>query len=87
MADWRAENAEHLKGLTLHRQKYTQWSESWDHDHCSGCWAKFAEFDGPDILHEGFATGDDYERGARYEWVCPECFFELKTEMGWKEAK
>lgn len=86
MTDWRAENASDLRGLTLHRRKYTKWSEDWDHDHCAACGAEFAEFDAPNIQHEGYATGDDYPRGAAYEWVCLRCFNDLKTEMEWSES-
>ena len=35
------------------------------------------------MLHEGFTTGDDYVHGARYEWICDECFAKLKDELGW----
>ena len=81
--EWRLENARHLKGVQLLLRRYTRWSETWDHDHCSACWAKFAEFDGPDILHEGYATCDDYKHGAGYEWICCECFEDLKGDLGW----
>ena len=80
---WRIDNAVSLKGLRLQFLRYTKPSEKWDHDHCAGCWAKFAEFDGPDILHEGYATCDDYPKGARYEWVCKCCFDDLRDEMRW----
>ena len=36
--------------------EYKAPSAEWDHDHCEGCWAKFAEFDAPDILHSGYFT-------------------------------
>ena len=49
------------------------------------CWATFAEFDGPDIQHEGFATRDDYAHGADYDWTCLSCFADLKDEMKWIE--
>ncbi|HTR83083.1 MAG TPA: hypothetical protein VMI56_01295 [Reyranella sp.] len=75
-----------LAGLTLHWQRYTRYSESWDHDHCASCGATFAEFDGQDILHEGYATGPDYFKGARYEWVCSPCFDELASRLNWKAA-
>jgi hypothetical protein len=61
---WRLDNVRHLAGLTLHFGHYTRWSESWDHDHCAACWAKFAESDEPDVLHEGYSTGPDYPKGA-----------------------
>jgi hypothetical protein len=80
---WRIDNAKHLKGVRLHLRRYARPSESWDHDHCAACWAKFAEFDGHDIQHEGHATGDGYKFGAGYEWVCRECFNDLKDDLGW----
>jgi hypothetical protein len=80
---WRIDNARHLKGIRLQFRRYTQRSERWDHDHCTACWAKFAEFDRPDIQHEGHATCADYRFGACYEWVCETCFEELKHEMRW----
>jgi hypothetical protein len=81
--DWRIENARRLTGLRLQLRRYTQWSESWDHDHCAACWAKFAEFECADIQHTGYATWIDHPKGACYEWVCQACFEELKDDMGW----
>ena len=79
----RVDNARHLTGLRLEFHPYTRWSESWDHDHCAACWTKFAEFEGADIQREGYATCDDYPKGACYEWVCSDCFNDLKDEMKW----
>jgi hypothetical protein len=84
---WRIDNASHLKGLRLQFRRYTRWSERWDHDHCAACWAKFAEFEGPDILHQGYATCDDYPKGAGYEWVCQTCFDDLKDDIEWSAVK
>jgi hypothetical protein len=84
MRDWRFDQIpQSMKGLTLWKSKYTQPSANWDHDHCAACWAKFMERDWPEVLHEGYTTGPDFEKGARYEWVCEQCFNDLKTEMGW----
>jgi hypothetical protein len=83
---WRLDNASHLAGLSLHLRPYARWSDSWDHDHCAACWAKFAEFDGPEIIHEGYATGADYPKGAGYEWVCPTCFADLASALRWRSA-
>jgi hypothetical protein len=83
---WRLGNARHLSGLVLRFRRYTRWSESWDHDHCAACWAKFAEDDGLDQLHEGYATGPDYPKGAGYDWVCPTCFADLADVLGWRSA-
>jgi hypothetical protein len=83
---WRIESARRLKGLKLRFRRYTRWNESWDHDHCAACWTKFAEFEGPDIQHEGYATEDDYPEGACYEWVCKTCFSDLKDDMQWSAS-
>jgi hypothetical protein len=86
MTDWRTDNARHLSGQPLLRQPYRKLSTRWDHDHCAGCLAKFAELDGPDIQRGGYATTDKYLHGARYEWVCIRCFTDLQTDLGWTEA-
>jgi len=83
MRDWRLNNVKGLQGLQFQRKRYTKWSDSWDHDHCAACWAKFAEFDGPGIQREGYATCDDYKHGAAYDWVCVSCFAGLQEAMGW----
>jgi hypothetical protein len=80
---WRIDNAEHLRGVRLKLQAYVQWRDDWDHDHCAGCWAKFAMFEGPDILHQGYATMSDYPKGERYAWVCASCVADLREDMGW----
>jgi hypothetical protein len=81
--EWRLNNARHLAGLKLQHRNYARWSENWDHDHCAACFAKFAEFDGPDVQHAGYATRDDYKHGAGYEWVCSRCFSDLKPVLNW----
>jgi hypothetical protein len=45
--------------------------------------AIFIEADGADIQREGYATTAEYSRGARYEWICSECFDDLKDDMQW----
>jgi hypothetical protein len=50
---------------------------------CAACGAKFSEFEGPESQHDGYATRDDYPKGAGYEWVCPTCFEGLKDDMRW----
>ena len=80
---WRIDNARHLKGLRFQLRRYTRPSESWDHDHCAACWAKFAELAGPAIQCEGYATCDDYRYGPGYEWICQARFADLKNDMDW----
>jgi hypothetical protein len=71
-----------LKGLTLWWSTWTRPKPEWDHDHCAACWAKFCD-DVPDTLREGYTTGPDYQLGARYEWVCEECFSKFKERTAW----
>jgi len=80
---WRIDNARPLRGLRLQFQSYTRWSDTWDHDHCAACGAKFAQSEEPDAQHAGYATRDDYRKGARYDWVCSTCFADLKGDMQW----
>jgi len=78
-SDWRLFNQEkYLAGVTLQRKKYKKYSETWEHDHCSFCWAKFMETASPDILTEGYATADNYY------WVCPRCFEDFKARFRWQ---
>ncbi len=82
--DWRLQRADRfIPGTAFRRKPYRAPSPKWDHDHCAACWAKFAEYEGPEYLHEGFAVTADYPKGEDYEWVCPECFEELKDQMSW----
>ncbi len=82
--DPRIEQASYLRNVALKHKPYRQPGVEWDHDHCAACWAKFAEWDGPDILHDGYATTAEYDKGEDYEWVCPTCFVELREQMGWR---
>jgi len=78
--DWRLMGQEKfLRGVTLYWKKYIQYGEHWDHDHCEFCMVTFMVEDYPDVLHEGWATEDNYR------WICNNCFddfremFEFKT--------
>jgi hypothetical protein len=88
--DWRLQHLEtqpFLREVTFVRKLYKAYSAEWDHDHCVACWMKFMEpgIEGPDIIHEGYATTAEFVRGADYEWVCPECFSLFREAMAWKE--
>jgi hypothetical protein len=79
MGDWRLTNQKKsLNRATLHFQRYRQPRPDWDHDHCEFCWAEFAERDGGDILHEGYATTDNYR------WICSQCFADFNELFEWK---
>ena len=83
--DWRIDNCKDIYGERLRRKKYKAPRKDWDHDHCTACWAKFADFEGPEILREGYATIAESKWGADYHWVCPRCFNDLRELMGWVE--
>lgn len=77
-ADWRIRNQEtYLHGATLNFIRYQAPSDTWDHDHCEFCWAKFAEWDGEEILKEGYNTQD------KRDWICPRCFEDFKVRFNW----
>ena len=84
----RLKTQSYLRGVRFHHMVYRAYRPGWDHDHCVGCWAKFAEHgsDLESIEREGYTTGDDYPRGAQYEWVCGKCFADFKDVMEWKEG-
>jgi hypothetical protein len=87
--DWRLGGQEkYLQGAALKWQPYVAWSDTWDHDHCSFCWAKFrpAASAGPGVLTEGYATTDEHTRGARYHWVCKQCFADFADMFEWRVA-
>ena len=80
--DWRLTGQDSfLHGVKLIWSKYTRHSETWDHDHCEFCGAKFMVEDTPDALHEGYATED------RYHWVCENCFEDFKERFQWEETR
>ena len=76
--DWRLQGQErYLKGVVLHARRYTAWSESWEHDHCQFCWAKFMDRDLPNALRIGYSTTD------RYRWICARCFEDFAERFEW----
>ncbi len=78
--DWRLTGQErYLMGEKLQRRRYRRYPKNpnWDHDHCEFCWAKFMVEDYPDVLHEGYATLDEYR------WICDECFRDFHKQLKW----
>jgi hypothetical protein len=80
-ADWRIDSVKSLRGQSF---RYYRRSESWDHDHCSACGAKFMLAEG--CLTYGYAVTHEYEHGEDYVWVCAKCFSDLSKTMDWKIA-
>ena len=90
--DWRLQHLRtqpYLRGVRFRRAFYKAHHPDWDHDHCVGCWAKFAEhaLGSEPIEQEGYATTSDYQRGAGYDWVCITCFSLFRDDMGWIEVQ
>ena len=81
--EWRLENARDLAGLSWHRERWARPSPTWDHDHCEGCSTRFADFDWPEVLREGFTNDAPPWRRAGYHWVCDACFALLAPALGW----
>ncbi len=77
--DWRINNARSITGCTLLRRHFRA-SQGQPVEHCVGCWAKFSEKGGSDMLDEGYCTYSEYD------WVCGNCYEELRRPMQWKLA-
>jgi hypothetical protein len=82
-------------GTALVLKRYRVYSDSWEHDHCAFCTAKFmdANFseahrhfaeEHPEVLAEGYTTTDEHSQGAEYHWVCPRCFEDFAEEFHWR---
>lgn len=82
--DWRRTGQERLlTGATFRRQSYHPPRQTWDHEHCKFCWAKFmaeGASDDPSVLAEGYVTEGDH-------WVCERCFADFRQEFGWTVAE
>jgi hypothetical protein len=94
--DWRLTGQEsYLWRAIWVRKRYRAPSETWEHDHCEFCWAKFMDpdfspaaralIDGhPDVLIEGYASTEGHPREADYHWVCERCFADFSQRFGWE---
>jgi hypothetical protein len=96
--DWRLVGQErYLKGATLTWRRYRAPSDTWEHDHCQFCWAKFMDPDfsdahrrqveeHPEVLTEGYATPTAHDGPAGYLWVCKSCFDDFAERFEWRVA-
>ena len=87
--DWRLErllDKEYLQGIALQFRKHRPFRPGWEHDHCEGCLATFAEIGlrAEPTLQEGYTTCADFAHGEEYWWVCSECFDAFKAPMEWQ---
>jgi len=82
-ADMIAARLHYLVGAVFLRKPYRKPREDWDHDHCQVCWKTLAEFEGENVIHEGYASLATEKWPADYHWVCPECFEQYGNRMNW----
>ena len=90
--DWRLTNQEgYLREATLTWKRYHAPHETWDHDHCEFCWAKFMDtsrFDDEsreqhaDILSAGYTPAPPNPRFGS-AWICPTCFEDFRERFSW----
>jgi hypothetical protein len=81
------EMAEYQRGVCWEWRWWTEREPGWNHDHCIGCWATFADIDGPDYLRAGYTTRAEHRNGAGYWWLCEKCFDEHKMRLGWSDGE
>lgn len=92
--DWRrmGQEVSLVPGTRLVRKRYRAYRETWEHDHCSFCSAKFMDPSAtgahPDegALTEGYTTTSEFKLGAEYEWVCLACYADFSEEFGFVEV-
>ena len=78
--DWREQGQEkYLSGLEFTKRRYERYSESWDHDHCEFCGAKFCE-DGSEGAATGDCLTDGYGTADNYRWICEPCFRDFRDK-------
>ena len=77
--DWRRMGQEKylLNASLKHVSNFVPYSETWEHEHCAFCFAKFSTSNGD--LHEGYCSTDE----KRSHWVCPQCFMDFHEEFNW----
>ena len=84
--DWRlsggplAGDEELIMDATLYYIPFTQFSESWDHEHCAFCFACIGE--NAEDLHSGYYTfGLEI---SKQEWICEKCFKDFSPLFKWR---
>jgi hypothetical protein len=89
--DWRLTNQEkYLGGAVFVWKRWKQSRDSWDHDHCEFCSAKFGEPQASesDCLQQGYSTlGPPDDPRPDYYWVCEPCFQDFRDRLQLKVAE
>lgn len=80
------ERLAYLRGAAWSWATWSPLRDSWDHDHCVVCWARFATLDTPgeEALREGFATEGPAGQPT-YHWLCSDCFGAHREVFGWSD--
>jgi len=95
--DWRLDlGPEDLAGVTLVMKRYRSWSESWEHEHCSYCTAKFLDRQfsdehaleveqNPEVQTTGYvvesSAANDTTQADR--WICKTCADDFRERFDW----
>jgi hypothetical protein len=94
--DWRLTDQEgYLKDAELTWRRYRARSDTWEHEHCAFCWAKFMDpeysdghrrfiEDHPEVLTAGYTTTTAHERGEGYNWICADCLDDFAEAFNWR---
>jgi hypothetical protein len=67
--DWRFDLLKRYRGAIFRKAKYERLTDDWDHDHCEGCFAKFGDVQGPEILREGYVSAHPYDGSPAPEFI------------------
>ncbi len=84
-------NCEHLYDTLWRFEVFRKPTPSWDHEHCHVCFRRIAEADygDPEAVQEAYKyiyPALPAEQTERNEWLCPDCFEELKGTFRWRVA-
>lgn len=78
--DWRLRGQEeYLQNVSLYFLAYSPRLETWEHEHCEFCWAKFGLES--ENLHEGYCTTPTNTPESL--WICPKCFADFQETFQW----
>ncbi|HLQ17707.1 MAG TPA: hypothetical protein VK146_01910 [Tabrizicola sp.] len=79
---WRLENLNdwlkfadtaQASALQFDRRAWTPPRESWEHEHCEGCWAKFVEHGEGTVRSHGWLRVGSPDVEELDEWICDNC--------------
>ena len=79
MDDWRLNGQEeYLYKARLQKKKFESAADSFYHEHCDFCYAKFSNYD--EDLHWGYY----FDKGNYHDfWICDTCYNDFKVQFEW----